>query len=94
MSMDYEIEELLQGNTDRLKDESVEEYYDRMAELSEACLRKVMELDPRIKGIKGLWGCKGLELSDTVKGLIFTSGIYFSAATDPIVPEYKGDDND
>lgn len=89
--MDYEIEELLQGNTDRLKGESVEAYYDRMADLSEACLRKMMELDPRIKG---LWGWKGLELSDTVKGLIFTSGIYFSAATDPIVPEYKGDDND
>lgn len=86
--MDKELEELLKRNTDRLKGESPDEYSARMRKKGCACIKKMMELDPRIRGYLD-WNVK--YLSSEVLAVLGALNTYSSAATTIHPPEYKGD---
>lgn len=82
-----ELEELLKKDTSRLKDESPEEWKERIMAKLLACNDLLPQFDPRIPGF-GAW--EGLtEVSDDTARLITATCVYFNALAFHDPPEYK-----
>lgn len=85
--MDKELEELLKKDVSRLKDETPEEWKERIMAKIVACNRWLPRLDPRIKGFGGWQGLKNI--SDDTARLINAQCAYGRAIAFHDPPEYK-----
>ena len=81
-----ELAEVLHKDTSRLKDESPEEWKERIMAKLLACNDLLPQFDPRIPGFGA---GEGLEVSDDTARLINATCTYFNALAFHDPPEYK-----